>query len=129
MDKKIGEEIVNEIVEIINQHRIVEKHNPPKSPKKHTAKTLGIFSCSIIIAFTIAIHTDFLKKTLSLTVTKNLTVDYKKNPHVYTWGNISPSEINFTTQMEYPEYLDEVYSTDAGSDPVDFRIEDETTPI
>ena len=81
--------------------------------KRRPVKTAAMIGGSIIIALTITIHANVFKKTSEYTVSKNLATEYKKNPDVFTRAINYPSEVNYTTDLNFPDYLDEVSSMDA----------------
>lgn len=122
MRKDMENEIVEEFLDIINNHTIPKNHTAAKK-KKHSLKAAAaIAGAIIIISLTVSIQSDSLKR--SQTANANELHKVKKISNVTSWEPDSAGEMPYTTNMALPRYLDEVYSTDAGSEtPVKTKLE------
>jgi len=121
MRKDIENEIVEEFLDIINNHTIPKNHTAAKK-KKHPLKAAAGIAGAIIISLTVTIQSDSLKR--NQTANTNELHKVKIISNVTSWGTDSAGEMPYTTNMELPRYLDEVYSTDAGSEiPAKTKLE------
>ena len=115
MRKELENEIVEEFLDIINNHTIPKNHNTAKK-KIPLLKTVAAIASAVIIALalTITIQSDSLKR--NQTANTNESQQVKKNADVASRGSDSAGEMSYTTNKTLPHYLDEVYSTDAGTE-------------
>lgn len=121
MRKDIENEIVEEFLDIINNHTI-PKNNTAEKKKKHPLKAVAAIAGAIIISLTVTIQSDSLKR--NQTANTNELHKVKKISNVTSWEPDSAGEMPYSTNMALPRYLDEVYSTDAGSEtPVKTKLE------
>ena len=121
MRKDIENEMVEEFLDIINNHTIPRNHTVAKK-KKHPLKTAAAIGGAIIISLTAAIQSDSLKRNQSANTIEVQRV--KKTSNAASWEPDLAVEMSYTTDMALPQYLDEVYSTDAGSEmPVKAKLE------
>ena len=113
MPKDIENKIVEEFLDIINNHTIPKNH-PVSKKKKHPLITAAAIAGAIIIGLTVAIQSDFLQRNQSAPAIELQKV--KKTSNSNRLEPDSAGEMSYTTDMALPQYLDEVYSTDAGSE-------------
>jgi hypothetical protein len=115
MPKDIENKIVEEFLDIVNIHTIPENHTVAKN-KKHPLKTAAAIAIAgaIIISLTVGFQSDSLKKNQTATTIESQRV--KKTANTTHLEPDSAGEMSYTTDMALPQYLDEVYSTDAGSE-------------
>jgi hypothetical protein len=121
MRKDIENEIVVEFLDIIKNHTI-SKNNTAAKKKKHPNKAVAGIAGAIIISLTVTIQSDSLKRNQPADTNELHKV--KKISNAISWEPDSAGEMPYSTNMALPRYLDEVYSTDAGSEiPVKTKLE------
>jgi len=121
MRKDIENEIVEEFLDIINNHTI-PKNNTAAKKKKHPLKAVAVIAGAIVISLTVTIQSDSLNR--NQTADTNELHKVEKVSNVTSWEPDSAGEVPYSTNMALPRYLDEVYSTDAGSEtPVKTKLE------
>lgn len=94
--------------------QIIREKGRTKKRKNTITKKATAIGSAVIISFTIAIQSDSIKKNQIARTNELLNIKKASNlTHAKIIRGIGE---NYTTEIELPHYLDEVYSTVAGPD-------------
>ena len=97
--------------------QVIREKGRSRKNKKRPLKKVVAISGAIIITLTITIQSDSIKK--NQTACTNELLNIKKISNVTKKKLYYGIEENYTTDLDLPDYLDEVYSTVAGPDFID----------